>query len=1180
MIRKLRLALSAFLLMVAGGMCAQTKATLFTEANGYTTVTSLPTDAAELAKYYYVIADANEETLLQLADGKSGQNGTGCKVMEYVSVSDPLQNQGNLWIFEYALESYHIRSMAYSGLLMQTEWNAAWNRRTNNQPHAVTWSKVNMTYADGAWTFENGHYTTNYFGYWGKSSSQNEVASNKTGDGIGKYTIYAILRDTYKEKYIETHFTEGTELDVSNFLFNPGVQGSTEYKNNVEGYSITASGGNLPYNAANACEFYNGTAANLNFTMSQTANLPNGKYKLVASMFNTQIGAPNGTVGAFAGDQFVGVTTDGSTLIDHTISDIIVSDGTLTFGYKTNGTPTARWFTGGGFTLYYVGAVEDTELIAELKTALSALITEATPLTSSVMAASVKTELNSSVTESQGYVDSESATKEQLESATERLTAAKSAAEASIKAYDNLEREIVAARKINIDELATYEAILTNGTSSDEQVVIDAQNVNVAVYNKVRTIYTKQRALPDTWEGTITKTASGQHWSDNASTTYYDANNGWWAANPSLNASVQTSVTLPAGDYVLMAAGRYENAEMKLYVGDTEVSYKESGDVGYGIETSGQANFSEEGTYANNDLGRGWQWQYVPFHLDEETTLQLKATMYSASTSKAWGSFSDLTLYMTEETFNSYAYKDLEEALNKYVPFTESGDYVTTYNQIKDNYNNKTYTDADAIAAAVSQLETAYKTYIIESASLAHPADMTDIISYADCTNNDPWIGTGRPPQTGEHWSGDASRVYFYQNVEPNAARVQSVTFEHAGLYLLKTSVRVVENNAYAKISVGSRTTATTTVTGRTGGTIATDGTEWESVEAGIAAGKTFANNNNGYGWIYNYVYFMAEAGQSLDISINLSHGDNGRLANAGGMTLLYCGSDNISLVEGDVTTHLGTFDSAPTATTPCVDVTAAKLPASTTIATSDNPNRIIYANAGQVSNTQNVVVDGTCANLVVKDGYPFVATTGFNATSATYTMTAVASNGTSSFGTLCLPFPVTTLAGKAYTLTEPVSLGNDIVATEVTSIAANTPVVVTAAGTYSGSGAVPAIASGASFTNGQLVGVYTTTTAPEKSYVLQKHGSEVAFYLVTDVQPTVNPFRAYIKDQSTALQTIRVIGTGDNDGSTGIDGIYNNNGATETARYNAAGTIITAPQKGLNIIRYSDGTVRKVFVK
>lgn len=50
---------------------------------------------------------------------------------------------------------------------------------------------------------------------------------------------------------------------------------------------------------------------------------------------------------------------------------------------------------------------------------------------------------------------------------------------------------------------------------------------------------------------------------------------------------------------------------------------------------------------------------------------------------------------------------------------------------------------------------------------------------------------------------------------------------------------------------------------------------------------------------------------------------------------------------------------------------------------------------------------------------------------------------------------------------------------------------------------------------------------------------------------------------------------------TTGIKGVYGNGAeAVETARYNAAGQMITAPQKGLNIIKMSNGETRKVVVK
>lgn len=50
---------------------------------------------------------------------------------------------------------------------------------------------------------------------------------------------------------------------------------------------------------------------------------------------------------------------------------------------------------------------------------------------------------------------------------------------------------------------------------------------------------------------------------------------------------------------------------------------------------------------------------------------------------------------------------------------------------------------------------------------------------------------------------------------------------------------------------------------------------------------------------------------------------------------------------------------------------------------------------------------------------------------------------------------------------------------------------------------------------------------------------------------------------------------------ATGIAGtVTGSNGAEEVARYNAAGQMIEGPQKGLNIIKYADGTTRKVVIK
>lgn len=49
---------------------------------------------------------------------------------------------------------------------------------------------------------------------------------------------------------------------------------------------------------------------------------------------------------------------------------------------------------------------------------------------------------------------------------------------------------------------------------------------------------------------------------------------------------------------------------------------------------------------------------------------------------------------------------------------------------------------------------------------------------------------------------------------------------------------------------------------------------------------------------------------------------------------------------------------------------------------------------------------------------------------------------------------------------------------------------------------------------------------------------------------------------------------------ASGINGVYGNGEATEVARYAADGKQISSPQRGLNIVKMSDGTVRKQFLR
>lgn len=55
---------------------------------------------------------------------------------------------------------------------------------------------------------------------------------------------------------------------------------------------------------------------------------------------------------------------------------------------------------------------------------------------------------------------------------------------------------------------------------------------------------------------------------------------------------------------------------------------------------------------------------------------------------------------------------------------------------------------------------------------------------------------------------------------------------------------------------------------------------------------------------------------------------------------------------------------------------------------------------------------------------------------------------------------------------------------------------------------------------------------------------------------------------------------TGDSHVSTGVEETVAEGDVREVARYSLNGCKLAAPQKGINIIRMSDGTTRKVLVK
>lgn len=176
-------------------------------------------------------------------------------------------------------------------------------------------------------------------------------------------------------------------------------------------------------------------------------------------------------------------------------------------------------------------------------------------------------------------------------------------------------------------------------------------------------------------------------------------------------------------------------------------------------------------------------------------------------------------------------------------------------------------------------------------------------------------------------------------------------------------------------------------------------------------------------------------------------------------------------------------------------------------------------------------------------------------------------------WATFVAPFDVTIPDGvTAYNVTGEVD-GTLTLEEVPTTILANKPVLLYKDEEVSET--VYGKAEATAATNGLLTGVYAETPAPDDSYVLAKIGGKVAFYQVdSESKPTITANRCYLIASSPA----RALYFPGNEG-TGIEAV-NALTSGDSKIFNASGAQIPALQKGLNIVKQSNGKSYKVIVK
>lgn len=213
------------------------------------------------------------------------------------------------------------------------------------------------------------------------------------------------------------------------------------------------------------------------------------------------------------------------------------------------------------------------------------------------------------------------------------------------------------------------------------------------------------------------------------------------------------------------------------------------------------------------------------------------------------------------------------------------------------------------------------------------------------------------------------------------------------------------------------------------------------------------------------------------------------------------------------------------------------------------NPNCIIKANAGVLSNESNVMVDGVINNLAITDGQPFaLPAEATDATAASYDRAF-----TAAYSTVCLPFNAT-FTGKAYECTAANAESVTFTKVEDNTLTAGKAYLVKAGfAVTGGSGALAAPVAGA------FQGVYADTQNLEGKYGFSTEG---AFVHITSNDVVCPAFRAYLTAEDAASARIRVTFNE----STGIAGITAAK-AENLVIYNLAGQRVAANTKGIVVV-------------
>ena len=234
-----------------------------------------------------------------------------------------------------------------------------------------------------------------------------------------------------------------------------------------------------------------------------------------------------------------------------------------------------------------------------------------------------------------------------------------------------------------------------------------------------------------------------------------------------------------------------------------------------------------------------------------------------------------------------------------------------------------------------------------------------------------------------------------------------------------------------------------------------------------------------------------------------------------------------------------------------------------------------------------------TAASLALNDDKDFVAYEPFTATAATYNR---AMNAGTTWATLCLPFEVS-LDGQNFRAFELGSVNKDeVVLKELnTTIPAGTPVFIKMNDgvnllnfSVENKEIAKEVRTGATADGSyQLVGIYATKmfdkTTDNNCYILKNgklmNPAKILSGTSTEAVGS-KPFRAYMVDNSSSASGAKMFSISENGSNpTGIDQLTDTLNDSNAVYYDLQGHRLSQPQKGINILKVGNKTM-KVIIK